>query len=249
MLGISTYLQYLFRLFVCIPGIVRSGDFRSLDQSMGAIAKVFRYRNNKFYFDCEFCDAQLDEDSFGFGIVREIYVRDCYFRWHPPSVYENAKVVVDLGANRGAFSSLMTTTAKFVLSVECGKQYSHIIEHNFSRNGFSTFSIENLFVGTGGTTESASSHITMNDLLDRYGLDEVDFLKMDIEGSEFSLFETADWLKRIRALSMEVHVNEGNPESILESLRAYGFSYKVTDEDLVPTDDLSVAGFIYAWRE
>jgi len=216
---------------------------------MGGIAKTFRYRSNKFYFDCEFCDAQLDEDSFGFGIAREMYVRDCYFRWHSPSVYENAKVVVDLGANRGAFSSLMTTTANFVLSVECGEQYSAIIEHNFSLNGFSTFAIENVFVGTGGATESGSSHISMNDLLDRYSLDEVDFLKMDIEGSEFSLFEAPDWLKRIRALSMEVHVEEGNPAAILESLKANGFSYKVTDENLVPTADLSVAGFIYAWRD
>lgn len=248
-LGLSNYTKYLFHFIVSAFKILNSGDFRPLDLEMGSIAKIFRYRGRKFIFDCEFCDSHLEEDSYGFGIVREIYIRDCYFKWHAPLAYENAKVVVDLGANRGAFSTLMTTKADFILSVECGQQYTPIIKHNLSMNRFKAFAIENVFVGSGGATLSDSTHISMDDLLERHSIHKVDFLKMDIEGSEFSLFENADWLARVNALSMEVHVEEGDPATILESLGASGFSYRVADENLVLTDDLSLAGFIYAWRD
>jgi FkbM family methyltransferase len=253
-LGPVQYLGYLARFLVNIPRILRAGDFRPLDKSMSMIAKQFNYRGSTFLFDCKFCDEHLEEDSFGFGIVREIYIRDCYFKWHPPSVYDRAMTIIDLGANRGAFSTLMTTRAKFILSVECGEQYVPIIRHNMSINNFTNYAVETAFIGAGGSnksnlpSESNLPRITINDLLHRHNIESVDLIKLDIEGSEFALFDSADWLRRVNAISMEVHPLYGDPNAILKSINKHGFAYAIADENLQCINDAKQASFIYAWK-
>ena len=247
-LGVPTYLSYLGRFVANIPGIARIGDFRTLDQSMGAVAKTFRYDGQTFQFDCGFCDDLLQEESFAFGIAREIYLRDCYFKWQPDWVYRNARNVVDLGANRGSFSALMTVPAEKIVLVECGPEYDPVIRHNMAINGFENFAIEPVFIGDGGMTESDAPHMTIDALFDKHGLDRVDLIKIDIEGSEFSLFEKTGWLARVNAISMEVHPNCGNPETIMETLAANGFSVLAADDNLAMAADRRSASFVYAWK-
>ena len=249
-LGPTLYVRYLATLCANIPKILKAGDLRPLDKSMGIAAKQFHYRGRPFYFDCQFCDEHLEEDSFGFGIVREIFIRDCYFKWHPPSVYNHARTVIDLGANRGAFSTLMTTQAKFILSVECGEQYMPIIRHNMSKNKYANYAIDTVCVGTGGAfSEADFPRITMDDLFRRHEIESVDLIKLDIEGSEFSLFESADWLKRVNAISMEVHPLHGDPHTILNIINQHGFTYAMADENLQRVNDAKQASFIYAWKK
>lgn len=253
-LGPVQYLSYLAKFLVNIPQILKAGDFRPLDKSMSMTAKQFNYRGSTFLFDCQYCDEHLKEDSFSFGIVREIYIRDCYFKWHPPSVYDRARTIIDLGANRGAFSTLMTTRAKLIISVECGEQYIPIISHNMSINNFTNYAIETAFIGVGGSakanlsSESNLKNITIDDLLCRHNIDSVDLIKLDIEGSEFALFDSADWLRRVNAISMEVHPLYGDPNAILESINQHGFSYAMADANLRCINDAKQASFIYAWK-
>ncbi|MCM2373863.1 FkbM family methyltransferase [Aporhodopirellula aestuarii] len=49
--------------------------------------------------------------------------------------------------------------------------------------------------------------VTVSDLLDEHGIDKVDILKMDIEGSEADLFANRphSWLRRTRLLMIELH--------------------------------------------
>lgn len=247
-LGPVLYLGYLANLFTNIPKILRAGDLRPLDKSMGMTAKQFHYRGSTFFFDCQFCDEHLEEDSFAFGIVREIYIKDCYFKWHHPSVYNRARTVIDLGANRGAFSTLMTTRAEFILSVECGEQYVPIIRHNMSKNNYTSYAIETAFIGAGGSTESNLPRLTIDDLFRRHNIESVDLIKLDIEGSEFALFDSADWLQRVSAISMEVHPLHGDPNAILKSINQHGFTYAIADENLQRINDAMQASFIYAWK-
>ena len=248
-LGPTLYARYLAMFFANIPRILRTGDLQPLDKSMGMAAKQFYYRGRSFIFDCQFCDEHLEEDSFGFGVVREIYIRDCYFKWHPPSIYTKARTVIDLGANRGALSTLMTTQAKFILSVDCGEQYAPITRHNMSRNNYTNYAIETVLVGAGGTLAGSDApRITMDELFRRHEIESVDLIKMDIEGSEFALFESADWLKRVNAISMEVHPLHGAPHTILNIINQYGFTYAIADENLQRIDDAREASFIYAWK-
>ncbi|MFH0937829.1 MAG: FkbM family methyltransferase [Planctomycetota bacterium] len=247
-LGPLLYSGYLARFFANFPRILMAGDLRSLDKSIGATAKRFHYRGSTFFFDCQFCDEHLAEDSFAFGIAREIYIRDCYFKWHPPSVYEHASVVIDLGANRGAFSTLMTTRAKFILSVECGEQYVPIIRHNMIKNNYTNYAIENAFIGAGGSTKSNALRLTIDDLLRRHDIEHVDLIKLDIEGSEFALFDSADWLQRVSAISMEVHPLYGDPAAILEKINQRGFTCAIADENVQCINDARQSRFIYAWK-
>jgi Methyltransferase FkbM domain len=247
-LGFGGYLNYLSNFFANIAEIIKVRDLRPLDRAMGMNAKRFNYQNSSFYFDCSFCDRLLKEDSFAFGIAREIYIRDCYFKWHPDSVYENAKTVVDLGANRGAFSCLMTTKAELIVCVECGEQYMPIIQHNMDLNSHQNYRIETAFIGKGGDFESDSPTIAMQELFDRYQIESVNLLKLDIEGSEFSLFEQPDWLHSVQAISMEVHPEHGDPAFILKAIEAYGFKYAIADDNLQLIEEPKSSSFIYAWK-
>ena len=248
-LGPTLYARYLAKFITCLPKILTAGDLRPLDKSMGMAAKQFHYQGRTFSFDCQFCDNQLQEGSFAFGVAREIYIRDCYFKWQPPSVYDRARTVVDLGANRGAFSALMTTRAECILSVECGAQYVPVIRHNMSQNNYGNYAIESALIGEGGVfAGTESSRITMDELFCRHEIQTVDFMKMDIEGSEFALFESSNWLKRVNAISMEVHPAYGAPRAILDRLNTHGFTCAIADENLQCVSDAGQASFIYAWK-
>jgi hypothetical protein len=224
-LGPVLYARYVATLAAKLPTIMKAGDFRPLDRAMGRASREFHYRGRTFRFDCRYCDEHLAEDSYGFGIAREIYIRDCYFRWQDPSVFDQARTVVDLGANRGALSTLMTTRARFILSVECGAQYADVIRHNMDENGYTSYAVETAFIGAGGATaDSDAPRISMSDLFRRHNIESVDFLKIYIEGSEFALFESAGWLDRVHALSMEVHQGYGDVRALVGALDGHGFT-------------------------
>lgn len=232
-----------------LPRIVHSRDLRLLDQAIGLKAKRFSYRNSQFYFDCRFCDEHIQDGSFAFGIAREIYIRDCYFKFHPSTVYESARTVIDLGANRGGFSALMAPRADFVLSVEAKAEFIPVIHHNMALNGFANYVIECGFVGSGGSlNETGFPKLKIDELLNRHHLTSVDLIKLDIEGSEFDIFSSPSWLRHVNAISMEIHPDHGDPNLVLDALRHHGFKYVTSDENLKRITDVTNASFVYAWK-
>ena len=249
-LGISTYIRYIFTFTLQVFNIIKSKDLRPLDQKMGKnIVESFNYNGNKFIFDCFHCDETIKDGTYAFGVVREIYIRDCYFKYLPRDTYRNINNVVDIGANRGAFSTLMTTTANFILSVEAQKEFEPVIKNNMSKNRFTNYNLEIGFVGTGGELSNKNIRLfTILDLLNIHNIDQVDLLKMDIEGSEFSLFEDPAWLSRVNAICMEVHKKYGDPKQIIDTLSNSGFTLKIADENLNLLKDAEFANFIYAWK-
>jgi FkbM family methyltransferase len=63
--------------------------------------------------------------------------------------------------------------------------------------------VHDLAVGAGQHTAPA---MTIDEVLNRWGISEVDYLKMDIEGAEASVLRPPLlWAPRVRALSVEVH--------------------------------------------
>jgi FkbM family methyltransferase len=64
--------------------------------------------------------------------------------------------------------------------------------------------------GRDSATETNSARgLSVNDLLDEHGIDRVDILKIDIEGSEVDLFASNPhpWLSRTRLIMIELHDN------------------------------------------
>jgi hypothetical protein len=158
---------------------------------------------------------------------------------------------MDLGANRGAFSVLMASRAEFVLSVEAQEQFVPVIQHNMQRNGYQNYTIQVGFVGAGGSLATASGsapHLTVHELLHCYNLRQVDLLKIDIEGSEFGLFNSSDWLQHVNAISMEIHPSYGDASIVLGPLKQNGFTFVIADENVKRVTDVKSANFIYAWR-
>lgn len=62
--------------------------------------------------------------------------------------------------------------------------------------------------GTRGPGRELVQGITMRDLFDRFGLERVSLLKVDIEGAEQKVFSDPDlhcWLDRVQAIAIELH--------------------------------------------
>ena len=247
-LGFRNYCRYLFSFILKLRQILNEKSLKSLDKSFSSV-KQFSFKTRKFYFDCAFCDKYLKEDSFGFGVAREIYIRDCYFKHFPENIYPKIRSAIDVGANRGAFSSLMTPVANKLIIIEGQSQYLPIIEHNMAINNFGNYNLKIGFVGGGGLKlDSVISKLSITDLLDENNLDNVDFIKIDIEGNEKLLFEEISWLKRVDNIAMEVHPEFVDPLHICTVLKLNKFKIVSADENLKICQKSSDINFIYAWK-
>ncbi len=72
--------------------------------------------------------------------------------------------------------------------------------------------------------------LRINDLFDYLKIDKVDFLKMDIEGSECGVLETMsrEMASKIKQISVEVHVSLGVRKEYVEyHMKRLGFEIKV----------------------
>jgi hypothetical protein len=81
--------------------------------------------------------------------------------------------------------------------------------------------------------------VTVPDLMAEFGLEEIDILKLDIEGAESVIFQTQDqsWLGKVRCIIFECcdYDDTGTTMSIFASLTAagVGFDAHVCGENIV----------------
>ena len=92
--------------------------------------------------------------------------------------------------------------------------------------------------------------VSLGDLLDRRGVDRVDFLKVDCEGAEYEMFRTldaGDW-RRIDRVAMEFHeLHPGQRhEDLAAMFRSRGFQVAIRK----PWFDYHCMKFgeLWAWR-
>jgi FkbM family methyltransferase len=205
----------------------------------------------------------INLDGKYFGGAREMYCRRVYFQGRPMTLHPD-DTVIDLGANMGLFTLLAATRCRRVVAVEAQAGFAREIESLLASKGLASKAhVENVLVG--GATglfsrreelESASHFggvvapsMKMSELLAKHHIDRVDFLKCDIEGSEFDLIRGGEpWLDRVQRIAMEVHVGSGDPLRVAESLRQAGFTVELRDSDLRLQTGLTRDGYLYAWR-
>ncbi len=177
-------------------------------------------------------------------VIREIFKRTVYGK--PPK-----GIVLDLGANIGAYSLYAARTAKHVYAFEPeSSNYTQLLKncelnralpiHAFkkavggeNRSGMLSLAVVNK--GASSLVHSRSDKVetaevlSLDHALSLCGLTHVDFLKIDIEGSEYELFEKASihTLRRIDAIVMEMHRVSGKRfRDIVTKLRDAGFKTK-----------------------
>ena len=66
--------------------------------------------------------------------------------------------------------------------------------------------------------------MSLDSVLDHFGLDEIDYLKMDIEGAERDLLRAPGrWARSVRSMKVELH-QPYTPDQAMSDLAALGFS-------------------------
>ena len=78
---------------------------------------------------------------------------------------------------------------------------------------------------------------SISEILEAMGWQEIDVLKLDIEGAEKLLFteNTADWISRVRCVIFEVadHESPGMTQAIYDALRGHRFRSTICGENLI----------------
>lgn len=255
-------IRYLWYVTIDLPTLIRTRSLSYADEkwieamSAGWKLKVF----SAFGMPIALPPKAL-------GLVREIYGRKVYFR--PGFELQKGDVVVDLGANIGVFTILAAKLGCRVIALEAQSGFVEELKKNCQLNLASSLSSGSvipvfgvigqdcgLFSNPANLTsathyQEAPPALNMKDLIAQHGLKKIDFLKIDIEGSEYSLFggEDTPWLSIVDKIVMEVHTEFGNPEDIALALTQNGFevelvsAYGKTIEAVSPP-----GGFLFAQK-
>lgn len=172
--------------------------------------------------------------------------------------WRSMQAIVDVGAHVGTFTlwaALRAPRAR-ILSVEPNPNTFAFLQRNVADNGLTdrvmavnaaagparglgTLELVEHSLGTrlarnGGGTVTAQVE-TIPDLLERADMREVDFLKMDCEGTEYEIFDAldAETLRRFKTIACEYHPVPGRDVSeIARLLRDSGFKVEVPDARL-----------------
>lgn len=172
-------------------------------------------------------------------IDREIIHEQVYRFWR--DVQEN-DVVVDVGASVGPFiCSVLENKPKKVYCVEPSKTLLKTLAKNCSEYLLDYIENPLVYVNHGvvdnpndkinifGQTREFSG-ITFNEFINHYKIDKVNFLKIDCEGGEYSIFKEENMpflLNNVEFIAMETHLNyEGCREKFKNFRDKYLIKFK-----------------------
>lgn len=231
-----------------LPEIIRVRNLFPMDKFMSTLTSIkIKSKFGRFTINPSRIDNLIAEESSAFSSVRELYVKDCYLRYHQIDRNE-IKTLVDLGANRGMVSAMFTPVAERIVAIEAQEKYNQVIQEIITvQNKFANVSIGNYFVGSNEFILQNEHKVTFAFIQQHYGLTSIDFLKMDIEGSEFDIIHGLPF-PIIKYISMEVHRDIGDPGTIAQVLSLNNFGYILADSSFVITQDYNKVDYIYAWN-
>jgi FkbM family methyltransferase len=167
--------------------------------------------------------------------------------------FEPARTYVDAGANTGMAAAYFATQHQLeqMVLIEAnpelvtrleqiveGLPHPTVLEHVAlaDRDGTVTFNIQNDHRMSGIRTDGGRSvtvaSSTLRAILDRHGLEQVDILKMDIEGAEHEVLDgDPAILDRVRSLVMEVHGERGRRDATIALIASRGFDIDLDRAD------------------
>ena len=173
---------------------------------------------NDFKYDDNFDWGDLTyEDKI--TIEREIVHERVYRFWN--DVEEN-DVVLDIGASVGAYTiSILDQKPKRVYCVEPSKKLLKKLVKNCAEKAFD-FEENPLTCINYGIISSADENInifgqdkefegiTFNELIQKYDIQHIDYMKVDCEGGEYNIFKEENMnflLNNVKFIAMEIHLN------------------------------------------
>ena len=231
--GWRVAVRWLWCILLTSPECRRARNLQPADRRMG---------NGPFTVVRQGARAKLVGNQV-FSGIREIWVRDVYLRNNylqiPPG-----SLVVDLGANLGNFTNLALAQHGDVrvIAVEPSRGLSNAIRESLRVNGWADrVSVKRAFIGVKTRVQERvatdpeyrdAEYLAESAFLEEFDIRRVDFLKCDIEGSEFFLLEPGSKLLSItQQLAIEIHPTGGSVKSFLSFLRSSGFEIGSIVED------------------
>ncbi len=228
--GFTKTIKWLIFIFIQLYEVLKNKNLEPADKLMGT--GPIKVRMNKK--SASLSGVQV------FSGIREIWVRNCYLLNY--FNFDNDELVVDLGANIGVFTQLaLSQNSKLkTISVEPNLRLLKCLQKSVENNGWSERSSTlRSFIGhktktqiTGQTTKNYKgvNFISENDFIKRYSIKKIDFLKIDIEGSEFAFINSkSKILDLCNKLAIEIHEHAGDIASFIESLKLRKFKVHSID--------------------
>jgi FkbM family methyltransferase len=170
-----------------------------------------------------------------------------------------------MGCNVGVFTVFAAKTAKRVIAIDALSKFLLALNENLIRNRcINSVSAKLALIGSRSGVfnigealrrnpffEDTPPKLTMLDVCRLYELKKIDFLKIDIEGSEFDLLtNNNEWLKNVDKIAMEVHQDFGALSSITEVLTKFDFKIWLRNKNGSFVDELSdPIGYLYACKK
>jgi FkbM family methyltransferase len=224
--GLGTAARWLASVFRTLPEALRTRQLLAADAKMGIGPYAVRHDDAK---------ARLVGEG-AFSGLREIWVRRVYSRDGFLQIPEQG-TVVDLGANMGNFTmlALATQPTARVIAVEAGRHMWERLAKSAELNGrggsielcqafIGSFSSKQDRIATSDEHYMGIPTISEADFLSKYDITRIDFLKCDIEGSEYFLLEEGSCLLDITdRIAIELHAFAGDPKAFLHELERRGF--------------------------
>jgi len=191
----------------------------------------YQTANENYSFEIrELLDDPSDDHNLDYKVIDETWNENVY-RIHEYQFKDDA-VFLDIGANIGSVSLYVDNFNKFrddtnkikVYSVEPEPHNLSLLKENIKNNPTENITVvnnaiwyeqKNVFItNRGGNSSIVDGHltesvevlaITIQDLIDRYSIDEIDVMKIDIEGAEFDLIINTplETLSKIKYLTLE----------------------------------------------
>jgi FkbM family methyltransferase len=223
--GMLVAVRWLLCIVLTLPQCLKSRNLQPADIRMGNGPFVARHRGAR---------AKLSGNRV-FSGIREIWVRDVYLKDDYLSI-SNSAVVVDLGANLGNFTNLALAQHADVrvIAVEPSLSLSESLGRAVASNGWADrASIKRAFIGTPTQVQeqdatnpdyAGAPSLTEQTFLKEFDIARIDFLKCDIEGSEFFMLERDSRILSItHNLAIEIHAWGGPIPPFLSRINELGF--------------------------
>jgi FkbM family methyltransferase len=181
----------------------------------------------------------------------EIWIHDDYTK--EGHDVEEGDVVVDIGAHVGLFTLLASQKASKVFSIEpLELNHNQLLINKYLNNKHNISTSKICISGTDGEIELYTHEkeyfmlsmtkqeagctkvkvpcVTLKTFMEQNNIQNIDFLKMDCEGSEHAIIDACDneTLRKISKVSAECHdIGERNAKHIVETMRHRGFNVKL----------------------
>ena len=238
------YFIYLFFIFINIKKIISEKNLNTLNNIFKKLKINFK---GKLFFIDILAINNISGENNCFGLIREIFFKNVYLS---KFIFTDSSKndCIDLGANVGIFSLLASKFFNKVYSVEPQIRYIDCYKKLMRDNHvINAFLINGYLFNLNEFDDERTNLIDFNKLVEKESLKDV-FLKIDIEGSEFGLFQDIN-LNKVSAVSMEVHQNKGNLQNVLEKLMIYDFDYVLCNNFGEVVSNHNLATYLYGSKK